>query len=117
MGPVFESFCKNAVKAIRPIEFNNIGKWWYKEQEIDIVATDDKSKTILFCECKWQDNVNVKKVYEELKAKSRSVRWADDKRKEHFAIFARSFGKKIEEPDLMLYDLDRLAGDLGYGSK
>lgn len=30
-----------------------IGRWWYGEEEIDIVGYDERSAAILFCECKW----------------------------------------------------------------
>ena len=73
--------------------------------EIDIVALNDDTNEILFCECKWQDDVNTCKILNELKEKSKYFKWHDDNRKESFAIFAKSFREKIKEPYLFLFDL------------
>ena len=78
-------------KRIPPFNFSEIRKWWHKEREIDIVALNDDTNEILFCECKWQDDVNAGKILYGLKEKSKYVKWHDDNRKESFAIFAKSF--------------------------
>lgn len=96
-----------------PFDFERIGRWWghyrenniRKEVEIDLVALNEKTKEILFAECKWQNKVNAKKILAELKEKAKFVQWDNEKRKEHYAIFAKSFREKIKEPNLMLFDL------------
>ncbi len=65
--------------------------------EIGILALNEKSKEILFAECKWQSRVNAKKIVKELAKKASYVQWHNDKRKESFAIFAKSFSRKIKE--------------------
>lgn len=45
-----------------PVRFKEIGRWWHGEQEIDLVACDPGSDTILFCECKWQDDVSAVRI-------------------------------------------------------
>ena len=85
--------------------FTKIGKQWGKipkkkgngVYEIDIVALNEQSKEILFCECKWQNKVNAKKICKELAEKAQYVQWHNEQRKESFAIFAKSFSKKITE--------------------
>ncbi len=77
--------------------FTKIGKWWYKDKEIDIVALNDQTKEILFAECKWQSRVNAEKVCKELVEKAGYVERHKDKRKEHLAVFAKSFSKRVEE--------------------
>ena len=83
-----------------------IGKQWGKipgkprgenQYEIDIVGLNEKTREILFCECKWQKKVNPEKVLKELEEKSEWVEWEKGKRKESFGIFAKSFRKKISE--------------------
>jgi len=64
---------------------------------IPLVALNEKTKEILFAECKWQSKVNAKKICKELAEKSQYVQWHNDKRKESFVIFAKSFSRKIEE--------------------
>jgi len=77
--------------------FTNVHKWWHKDREIDIVALDEKSKEVLFAECKWQSRVNAERTVKELAEKARYVEWNSGKRKEYYAIFAKSFSKRIEE--------------------
>ncbi len=78
-------------------DFGFVSKWWHKDKEIDLVALKEETKEILFCECKWQSRVNAKKVCRELTEKASYVQWHNEKRKESFAIFAKSFSKKISE--------------------
>ena len=85
------------IKNLRFFPFTRIGKWWHKDKEIDIVALNEKMREILFCECKWKDKVNAEKVCKELAEKSQYVQWHNKERKETFAIFAKSFSKKIKE--------------------
>ncbi|MBL7100730.1 MAG: ATP-binding protein [Nanoarchaeota archaeon] len=99
-----------------PFSTEKLGKQWGKFEgekgkntyEIDIVALNIKTKEILFAECKWQENVNAKKVLIELKQKASYIKWNKDKRKEYYAIFAKSFKKKIKEKNVFLCDLKDL---------
>lgn len=104
----FESICKEFLFIKAPVVFNKIGRWWYKDKEIDIVALNERTKDILFAECKWKDKVNAKKVLQDLQQKAESLDWNKGKRKESYAIFAKSFRKKIEEPNLSLFDLEKM---------
>ncbi|MCD6247311.1 MAG: ATP-binding protein [Candidatus Diapherotrites archaeon] len=105
----FERFCLKAIKeraVFREFFFTKIGRQWGKipkkpkgknTYEIDLVALNEKSKQILFAECKWQSRVNAERTAKELAEKARYVEWNSGKRKEHYAIFAKSFSKRIEE--------------------
>jgi hypothetical protein len=79
-----------------------------KELEIDIVALNENTKEILFCECKWQKNVDAKRILYDLKEKSKFVEWNKENRAEYYAVFAKSFQNKISEPDTILFDLTDL---------
>ncbi len=88
-----------------PIEFQKIGPQWgrFKGEkgkntyEIDIVALNESTKEILFAECKWQELVNPEQIMKELMEKTKYVEWNNEERKETYAIFAKSFTKKISE--------------------
>jgi hypothetical protein len=90
-------------KLILPFEFTSIGRQWGKFKgekgkntyEIDLVAINEKNREILFGECKWQEQVNAEKIIKELNEKAKFVQWDNEKRKEYFAIFAKSFKRKI----------------------
>lgn len=117
---VFESVCSDflRVKAGRLLPFppGALGGQWgvftdsgkTTPYEIDIVALNDQTKQILFCECKWQDKVDAGRILRELREKAEYVEWNNDKRHEHYAIFAKSFKERIKEPDVMLFDLNDL---------
>lgn len=64
----------------------------------------------MFAECKWQENVNARKILAELKEKAKFVQWNNEKRNEHYTIFAKSFKQKIKEPDLTLFELKANTG-------
>ncbi len=96
----FENFCKKNLEEkviFEHINFTKISKWWQKDEEIDIVALNQASKEILFCECKWKENVDAEEIIEALIKKTKFVEWNNNSRKESFAIFAKSFKKKIKE--------------------
>lgn len=113
MGEKFEDFCMKLLKdkLIKIENFTKIGKQWgriprqFKPEkgkdtyEIDILAINERTKELLACECKWQARVNAEKVVKELSEKLSYVDWHKEKRKESFAIFAKSFGKRIKEFD------------------
>jgi len=98
VGRKFETIIREEIiNHIFSSDFTKIGKWWHKDKEIDIVALNEKTKEILFGECKWKDRVNASKIAKELANKAEYVQWHNERRKEKFAIFAKSFSRKIEE--------------------
>ncbi|MBL7169792.1 MAG: ATP-binding protein [Candidatus Aenigmarchaeota archaeon] len=116
LGKKFEKFCLEAVKnslISLPFSPEITGPQWGKFKgekgkntyEIDIIALNEKTKQILFAECKWKDKVNTEKVLRELKEKAKYVDWYNDKRKEYYAIFAKSFSKRIKDKNVFLFDL------------
>lgn len=117
----FERFCLKLIKekiVLKECFFTKIGKQWGKIKgrpkgenayEIDIIALNEKNKEILFCECKWKKNVNGEKVLKELREKAQYVQWHNGKRKEHYAVFAKSFKRrKFKQKGIHLYDLKEL---------
>ena len=90
----FESFATELISLGAVGNFDRAGRWWHKENEIDIVALNEDKKRILFCECKWKEGVDAGKVLEELKEKAKLVDWKSGKREESFAVFAKSFKRK-----------------------
>jgi AAA+ ATPase superfamily predicted ATPase len=77
-----------------PFVPSRIGKWWHKAEEIDVVALNDETRDILFCEVKWSDNVNAETLLADLKRKSTLVEWNSGKRNEHYCIIARTFKRR-----------------------
>jgi hypothetical protein len=99
VGKHFESMVMDLFElynehSLLPFVFSRIGSWWHKGEEIDIVAVRDDEQKILFCECKWQENVNGERVLADLMAKSAMVSWHDERRKEFFCAVAWSFSRR-----------------------
>lgn len=105
---VFENVSKQFLSEKGIFAYQKIGRWWGKGKEIDIVALNEKTKEILFVECKWKDKVNANKIMSNLKEKAKHVKWNNKKRKEIYCIIAKSFKEKIKESDLILFDLEDL---------
>lgn len=70
--------------------FEKVGKWWERENEIDLVALSSVTKEILFGEVKWSEKQVGTNIYEDLKKKSELIDWQKGKRKEYFALFSKS---------------------------
>jgi len=120
-GHMFETLIEALVRnkrVLKEFSFSKIGGWWHRDKEIDLVALNGEKKEALFGECKWQERVDAERVLAELRDKARSVDWHRDKREERYAVFAKSFKEKIEQPDLLLFDMSDLERVLGMtGSK
>ena len=95
-GKKFERFClKEVVPRLFPI-YRQIGRWWVKEEEIDIIALNEKDNEIFFIEYKWS-NIKSKKaenIVRDLRRKAELIRWKDDVRKEKYGIIARRINQK-----------------------
>jgi len=94
LGKRFEIFIRQHFSAICK-GFDHSGRWWHKDKEIDVVAVNDKSKALLFGECKWQEKVKAAAIAKSLADKAKDVGGKGNKT--ILAIFAKSFSQKIDE--------------------
>ena len=90
---VYEDIAKENLKGLLPstnhnISIRAIGRWWDKNQEIDIVGVDEESNTIVFGECKYSENKVGISVLRNLQTKSRHVVWGGPGRVELFALYS-----------------------------
>jgi AAA+ ATPase superfamily predicted ATPase len=106
VGKAFEDVCREFIIDSKIFRLTKIGRWWHKDKEIDIVAVNDQTKEVLFAECKWKDKVDARKVLDNLREKAKDVKLL--KKKEVYAIFAKSFKEKFKEPGVLLFDLNDL---------
>jgi AAA+ ATPase superfamily predicted ATPase len=73
-----------------------MGKWWFKNNEIDLIALDEEKQTATFIETKWS-NLNKKdcqRILQNLKAKAQHFKW--DRKTEDYAIIAKKINEKEE---------------------
>lgn len=94
LGPVFEDIASEllqncSISGKFPL-FTKWGKWWHKDKEIDIVALNELSTDIIFCECKWQNKMVDKKLIMDLMEKSDHVIWRNKERTDHYAVVSKS---------------------------
>jgi AAA+ ATPase superfamily predicted ATPase len=76
----------------------NIGRWWNKTTEIDVVGFDDESVSALFGECKYRNQPMGADVLYQLEEKAKQVPWRRDDRHNYYALFSISgFDEKLQE--------------------
>lgn len=88
--------------------FEKAGKWWEKNEEIDIVATNSELNSILFGEVKWSNKPVGIDIYENLKLKAQRVFWGKRGRKEFYCLFSKSgfteaMLKRAKKEDIRLF--------------
>ncbi len=102
VGLVFEQTVLELLKEMLqrqliPFSFTEIGRWWIKDIEIDLIALDEKERAATFLEIKWS-NVGEQeshRVLSRLKAKTLEFLW--DRKKECYGIIA----KKLENKQML----------------
>lgn len=109
LGKRFEVLARDELIADL-LEAAKIGRWWYKDKEIDIVGLNEDKKEISFFECKWKDltyNQSLKLI-EELKEKTPNVKWHNKQRKEYYGLIAKKIENKniLRKDGFLIYDLD-----------
>jgi len=110
----FEKVCRETIK--KETNYSKTGRWWYKEEEIDIVALKEGEEKILFGECKWTKEQVGMKLLKDLEGKSGKVRWRNqESRNEEYVLFSKNgFTEELSEEaegrdDLRLYGLERVS--------
>jgi len=103
----FEDIIRESV-----LNFQQVGSWWSKNEEIDIIGLNPEKDEILFGEVKWQNKLVGKNVLLELKRKSKLVKWGTKNRKESFLLASKSGFKKFlqqtaKKEKIILIDLKR----------
>ena len=95
VAATFEDVCREAVWELTRTEqlngtYGAVGRWWYGEEEIDLVALDDRTPSALFGECKWTTTPVGMGLAENLREKAAEVRWKTGEREEEFVLFSRA---------------------------
>jgi AAA+ ATPase superfamily predicted ATPase len=111
-GKRFEGFVRREVVP-RVLPGSRVGRWWWKGEEIDVVAVDDQEHGIVFGECKWGalDRREARGVLTRLEAKAEMVRH-DRYPKERYLLVAGSVeGKEdLRDEGYLVYDLADIEG-------
>ncbi|MEX2682126.1 MAG: ATP-binding protein [Candidatus Sigynarchaeota archaeon] len=93
LGGVFEDVVRQYLIAARPFPFTSIGRWWWKDNEIDLIAYDEPTATMTCIECEWSDNVRPVDLLQPLAGKMALVPLK--RGTERIYLFARSFASTV----------------------
>ncbi len=115
---VAENYERVAIEMVKKYEkiffpVNKIGRWWDRNEEIDIVAFNEEESKILFGEVKWSNKAVGTNIYEDLKRKSQKLEWNKENRKEYFCLFSKSgftenMKQLAKEENVILFHKDKL---------
>jgi len=120
LGSIFERIVKELIlnKPFFPIQ--QIGKWWWKDKEIDLVAFNEQEKKIAFLECKWQELKiqDVKRIIKELEEKLyyfyQRTKLNRNELEEYLGIVAKEMDEKakewLKENGYLVYELKDFEG-------
>lgn len=112
LGWVFEKVARQFLVRLNkagklPFKFTKIGKWWHKDEEIDLVALNKRERKALFVEVKWKElsEREAKKVLKDLEMKSELVGlegW-----EKFYGLIARDVegNEKLREKGWLVWDL------------
>jgi hypothetical protein len=112
----FETLCQDALPQLYPDElFTDIGRWWYKEHEVDVVGLTVDG-TMVTGECKFTNSPLDYNALALLEEHTREIRWSPDSGDvtQKYALFARNgFTQSVrdaatERDDLQLFDLQKI---------
>ncbi len=113
LGRVFEQVVVDILKEMKkkhklPFDFTEIGKWWYKDTEIGIVATDNESLITTFLEVKWSTigKRDSQRILENLKTKAEQFR--GNHTQEKYGVVAKKIGEKqlLREQGYIALDME-----------
>ncbi|MBP3201054.1 MAG: ATP-binding protein [Lachnospiraceae bacterium] len=70
---VYEDICREMMLTDKKIHVDKVGKWWDKNDEIDVVGIDNKHKVLYLGECKYTKKKMNVSILNELKRKSEKI--------------------------------------------
>ena len=107
-GRIFEKVIRNDIS---PDLFPgySVGKWWYKDNEIDLVAVSSDFQEVIIGECKWRSNVDPLAIRKSLEAKGKIMLRGKTPGSIRYVIFAKDFNGQNAGSDTVTYDLPSIA--------
>ncbi len=112
LGEVFELVAKEFLIKLNserklPFRFTKVGRWWDKQEEIDLVAVNSLGGDAGFFEAKWKDlsRQDALKVLRKLEEKSEKVKL---KERRYYGIIAKNITGKddLREMGYLVFDLN-----------
>ncbi|MFO8110046.1 MAG: ATP-binding protein [Thermoplasmata archaeon] len=122
VGRKFEDVCLEFVRKIskRDRSYPQMGRWWHRDVEIDILGLNERRVQILLGECKWSKRKVGFELLNSLKEKAEKVRWRKDDRTEDYRLFSKAgFTDDLKEHaedshNITLYTMDDIQEVMGF---
>ena len=119
VAPVWEEIARThlytaSARGDIPIQIEEVGSWWSRDTQIDIVAVNRAERRVVFGEVKWQRVTITQADLDGLV--NRGLRWLDDDPywDVHYVFFAREFGRVSDavaaDPHVHLYTAEDVVG-------
>lgn len=112
LGHVFEKVAEQFLKRLNkagklPFKFTEIGRWWRKNEEIDLVALNKNEKKALLVEVKWKklSRREARGILRDLKRKGDYIKL--DTLEKHYGLIAKRIKDKeaLKSEDWLVWDL------------
>jgi uncharacterized protein len=91
-----------------PFTYTSIGKWWFKNIEVDLIALDQEKQTATFIETKWSNlnSLDCHRILQNLKTKAQHFQW--DHKKENYVVIAKHIANKEQliKQGHLVFDLE-----------
>ncbi|MCU4742510.1 ATP-binding protein [Natronoglomus mannanivorans] len=90
VSPLFERLCQQALPELVERRFRNVGQWWFKEHELDVLGLTDAG--LVAGECKFTSTPVSEGVLSNLERTAEHVRWSDEPADgtTQYVLFSRS---------------------------
>jgi hypothetical protein len=118
VSPLFERLCQNALPDLVDWQFEAVGQWWFKENELDVLGLT--ADGLVAGECKFTSTPVGESILADLERTASEVRWSKEPAdgETRYVLFSRSgYTDDLERvadgrEDLILFELsDLLSAD------
>lgn len=114
VSPLFERRCQRAVPALIDRQFRDVGQWWFKEHELDVLGLTGDG--LVAGECKFTSQPMSEGVLADLERTTEEVRWSEEPADGEtlYVLFSRSgYTTDLEHvadtrDDVLLFELSDL---------
>jgi hypothetical protein len=76
VSPLFERLCQRALPDLIDRQFRDVGQWWFKEHELDVLGLTDEG--LVAGECKFTSQPVSEGVLADLERTASEVRWSKE---------------------------------------
>lgn len=90
VSPLFERLCQRALPELVDRQFRDIGQWWFKEHELDILGLAEEG--LVTGECKFTSSPVSEGVLSDLERTTEHVQWSQEPTdgETQYVLFSRS---------------------------